>query len=911
MATSLSNLAGLYWQEGRYTEAEGLEQRALAIREKTFGPDHPEVATDLDNLAVLASDQGRYGDAEPLEERALAIRQKALGSDNLAVAKSLIEQAQLQVDQGRYAQAEPLYKRALAIRDQILGPDHPAVAATLNDLAILYRYEGRYAEAEPLHKRALAIDQQALGAEHPEVATDLNNLALLYADQGRYADAKAMYERALAIREKALGPNHADVATSLNNLAGLYVQEGHYADAEPLYKRALAIDEKTLGADHPDVATGLRNLAAVYREMNRYADAQPLLERAVTIRRKSFGPNHPEVADALAQLAETKQAQGDLRGARALFEQARQTMLAVRRVNAGLGEAGLRSLLKPLNAELVRYLELLGMIARDPQFDNGPTRASSDAFAVAEQIRGGPAQAAMAQSAARAAAGDPAIAALVRRVQDLSSQYVAAGKALDIQYSQPAGQQDAALIESLQKSYSQLDQSLAAASHELYGEFPRYAELVAPDPITIGEAQQLLRPDEAMVSYFTLDDRVLAWLLRPGREPAYRDRPIDRGALRAMVSRLRSSVVPPCDMVGEHCQVPPFDAADAYGFYALLLKPLESELAGTRHLIVVPDNALLPVPLAALITSADGAAYATLATNYKQGLAPSPKDLTELYPAIPWLLNAEYAINQLPSATALRMLRSSPPSGAPVSGAEPFLGIGDPALNPDCSNGRGIEMVNSCVPNAVAALCPLPGAGPELTTDAEALGADRRTELFTGSNATRSSVIDLNQSGRLGRAKIIAFATHALTAGKMEACTEPALVLTPITGQGDTALLRIEDILGFKLLNVQWVILSACGTGEAGENDEGLSGLVQAFFYAGAPSLLVSQWSVNDAATRQLMSSVLGYYGSRPGVSRADALREGMRHLLTSEARANQAYFAHPFAWASFFVAGEGEIGRQ
>ena len=77
-------------------------------------------------------------------------------------------------------------------------------------------------------------------------------------------------------------------------------------------------------------------------------------------------------------------------------------MLAVRRVNAGLGEAGLRSLLKPLNAELVRYLALLAAIARDP-LDNGQTRASADAFVVAEQIRGGPEQAAMAQSGARAA----------------------------------------------------------------------------------------------------------------------------------------------------------------------------------------------------------------------------------------------------------------------------------------------------------------------------------------------------------------------------------------------------------------------------------------------------------------------------------------------------------------------------
>jgi len=911
VAMSQSNLAGLYWQQGRYADAEQLEQRALEIREKTFGPDNPSVATSLDNLAVLQVDQGRYADAEHFEARALAIRQKALGADSLAVAKSLSEQAHLYEAQGRYAQAEPLYKRALKIHEKLLGPDHPMVAASLNDLAVLYRYEGRYVEAEPLHKRALAIDERALGAAHPEIATDLNNLALLRADQGHYAEAEPLYKRALAIREQSLGPDHPEVAASLGNLAGLYMQQGHYADAEPLYKRALAIDEQAFGPGHPEVATSLRNLAALYRDENRYNEAAPLLERAVAIRQKIFGRDHPDVAEALAQLAETKQAQGDLRGARELFERARQTMLAVRRVNAGLGEAGLRSLLKPLNAELARYLALLAAIARDPQLDNGQTPASADAFLVAEQIRGGPEQAAMAQAGARAASGDPAIAALVRRVQDLSSQYAAVGAQIDIQYSQPAKQQDPALIESLQRSYGQLNQSLAAATGELYRKFPRYGELVAPDPITADETQRLLRPGEALAGYYLVGDRLLAWLVRPGRALAYRDTPIDSSALSAMVSRLRASIVPPCDIASPHCEIPPFDAADAYGFYALLLKPLESELAGTHHLIVVPDNALLPVPFAALITSANGDAYETLAGEYKKGLAPSPRELSEVYPMVPWLLNAEFATNELPSATALRMLRTETPPAIVTASAEPFLGIGDPALQggADCGE-RGGAMINSCAANAVAQLCPLPGAGLELVTDAQALGADRASNLFTGLNATRSSVMDLNASGRLGNARVIAFATHALIAGHMETCTEPALVLTPARNQQDSGLLGVEDILGFKLIDVQWVILSACNTGAVGENGEGLSGLVRAFFYAGAPSLLVSQWAVDDAATKQLMSSVLRYYASHPQASRADALREGMRGLLTRNAEGNLAYFAHPFAWASFFIAGEGGAGQ-
>ena len=69
-----------YDNQGRYADAEPLYKRALAVREKTLGPDHPDVAQTLNNLALLYYNQGRYAEAEPLYKRALAIYEKALGS---------------------------------------------------------------------------------------------------------------------------------------------------------------------------------------------------------------------------------------------------------------------------------------------------------------------------------------------------------------------------------------------------------------------------------------------------------------------------------------------------------------------------------------------------------------------------------------------------------------------------------------------------------------------------------------------------------------------------------------------------------------------------------------------------------------------------------------------------------------
>src|SRR6266705_554827 len=75
------NVVDLY-NAGKYAEAVPLAQRALAIREKALGPDHPDVASLLNNLAELYRAQGRYADAEALFKRSLAIREKALGPDH-------------------------------------------------------------------------------------------------------------------------------------------------------------------------------------------------------------------------------------------------------------------------------------------------------------------------------------------------------------------------------------------------------------------------------------------------------------------------------------------------------------------------------------------------------------------------------------------------------------------------------------------------------------------------------------------------------------------------------------------------------------------------------------------------------------------------------------------------------------
>ncbi|MGW6931367.1 FxSxx-COOH system tetratricopeptide repeat protein, partial [Lentzea sp. NPDC054927] len=303
-------------------DAKPLYERALAINEAVYGPDHPSVAINLNSLGNALQDLGQPADAVPLLERALAINEAVYGPNHPSVATNLNSLGNALAVLGQPADAVPLLERALAINEAVYGPDHPSVAINLNDLGNALQDLGQPADAVPLLKRALAIDEAAYGPNHHEVASNLNDLGNVLCDLDQPEDARPLYERALAIDEATYGPNHYEVATNLNNLGNALHALGQPEDARPLYERALAIDEATYGPNHPNVAFNLIGLGGVLHDLGQPEDAVPLLERAVAVDEAAYGLNHPKVASDLAALAAVRVALGQFEEARLLYERA-------------------------------------------------------------------------------------------------------------------------------------------------------------------------------------------------------------------------------------------------------------------------------------------------------------------------------------------------------------------------------------------------------------------------------------------------------------------------------------------------------------------------------------------------------------------------------------------------------------
>jgi CHAT domain-containing protein/tetratricopeptide (TPR) repeat protein len=983
VAVAINNLATLYANQARYAEAEPLVRRALAIREKELGRDHPDVAVTLNNLASIERDLGRYEAAEPLYERSLEILERALGPDDRRVATALDNLGQLYREQGRYTDAATLFARAIGIAEKALGPDHHDVGIPINDLAGLYSDQGRYSDAEPLYKRALAITEKSIGPDHPGVGTALNNLAALYSEQGRYAEAEPLYKRALVITEKALGPDHLDASIRLNNLALLYQRERRYADAEPLYRRAIAIMEKTLGPDHLRTKTALNNLALLYDVQGRYADAEPLYDRALAIAEKALGPEHPSVGISLNNLGEVYRAEGRYADAERLYKRAlaidektlgpdhpdvdkllnnlailyfaqndwahaadywrASTGVIIRRTQRGMlvGEAMTGKRTSEAEQARPEFWGLVRVTHRLASDQRNATALSREMFQTAQWAQSSQAAQSLAQMSARGAKGDPQLATLARERQDLVAEWQKRDATRSAAVAQPPEKRDSTAEAANVARLAAIDGRIAEIDKRLAADFPDYAALASPTPMSVEDVQAALQPDEALVLFLDTPEwkrfrqETFVWVVTKTEARWVRSE-LGTPALSREVAALRCGLDDQA-WTGSRCsdllkvdykpeqdkgdKPLPFDLARAHALYKSLLGSVE-DLITDKRLLIVPSGPLTQLPFQVLVTERPKSEVAVNFSDFRN---------------VPWLIR-KHPITVLPSVSSLRALRAT--ASASRSG-EPYVGFGNPLLDGDpskypedtvaatlarekrCAQSQRIASVTGLRGGTRAAArstdglvrtadirrqAPLPETADELCDVARNLGVDPDTHLFFGVKATETEIKRLSAGGMLARYKIVHFATHGAVAGELASGSEPGLILTPPDNptEADDGYLTASEIAALKL-DADWVILSACNTAAGQANGaEALSGLARAFFYAGARSLLVTHWEVSSEAAVKLITKTVAEAKADPKIGRAGALRHSMLSLIDD----GKSYEAHPAFWAPFVLVGEGRAAR-
>jgi len=918
------NLAGdLHRRAGDLAGAERLIQRALSIQEAALGRSHPDVAVSLTGLGILQFEQGHYEQAEALYRRALAIRETALGKSHVDVAISLNNLGGLFLRQGSYRRAQEHYERALAIREAALGPSHPLVAQVLGNLGIVYGWEGRNERAEQAFERALEIREAALGPSHPDLADSLNNLGVHYVSQGRYDRAEAMYRRTLEIREAAYGKSHSLVSQTLSNLATLYEQVGQDDRARALYERALEIREATLGPSHPDVALVLNNLAALDTRQGRFDRALSGLQRALAIRESSFGASSPEVAETLHCQANLHVAQGAYDRAEPLYERA----LAIREATYGPSNPLVAEVLDKLAVLQLRRRRVAGatpLLMRSLAISEGRLRRDALHFSEAR----------LASFLKLLATNQQPLYALAREHPDdpevrrlaltslLAFQGRSVEQAADTSRSilQSLGPQDREVFDRLRELRTRLARLSLAGPDD--GEAPaayqqRLAKLAEEGDALEADLAKRSAPLRALVALppaAELVQRVADALPRNGalvEIAAFVDRPLNPKPGTPEIKlpaqpRYLAMALFPDGRTGAVDLGPaaPIDAAaatlrDALAeknervedaarkLYRLAFKPVRSLLGKTRKVYLSPDDQLSLIPFAALH---DGRGFLVDAFDFTY--LTSGRDL-------------------LPRPGA------GPRSSSVVVLADPAYGAA--TAQGQAAAGERSYRLDRFLAEQRAGLsgprwAPLPGTRQEAETIQALLP---QAQLFVGADASKDRLLHLASPGILhvathgffmadeaGRPGGRGIAEVGPTSGSIPRPADPLLrsgLVLAGAGAGGAAdlgnsLVTALELAGLDLWGTELVVLSACDTGRGDvRRGQGVYGLRRALVVAGAETVVVSLWKVDDEATKTMMERY--YRNLLAGQGRAEALKGAMLAL--------RATHPHPHFWAPFIAIGQ------
>ena len=891
---TLKRRISVLYRAGKYDEAIPLAREFTKRLGAKLGNTHPAYLAALHAFANLLIETNRPAEAIPVHRKIIAITEKKFGPNHMAVAAALHNLGSMLNGANRQSEAEPFLRRALAIVEKRLGRNHPTVATILNTLAVLLENTNRMAEGERLLRRALAIDQNSRRADDPIIALRLNTLVQFLQDTNRLAEAEPLLRRAIAIYEKNRKPNDPTLAIELNNLALLLEDLKRPGEAEPLLRRALAIDEKSRGHDDATTAVHRNNLAILLATRQRWRDA----------------------------LAEHRRASA--------------TWIAKARRHQGLRGSSARRILEENAFALALHAQAAWHAS------GGGPGGLEEGWRMAQWALRTKVGEAPAQMGARLAKGARPLARIVRQRQDLLRARNPANERLLASLAKG----NARSVARHRAALARLDRRIDGIDARLARDYPDYATIANPRPLSVAETQALLGPDEALVATLdmagkrTIAGETFVWVVTRD-EARWRRVELDTKALTERVWALRCGLDPSAWLgeMGATCQkllgldygladiqaarMPPFSVERAHALYNDLLAPF-ADLIRAKRLLVVASGPLTQLPFQVLVSA-----------------PPQPDAGAVAIADARWLIR-DHAIAVLPSVASLALLRRH---GDREHARKPFIGFGNPLLFGPSGKDRSALAAQVCPPDdarervadrRIAALAvipersglfrgaladvervrqlePLPETTGELCAVARSLGVSEKSLAFRvllANAATETTVKRLSTAGFLARYRVVHFATHGLVADEARQLTErgsagePGLVLTPPAraSKANDGLLSASEIAQLSL-NADWVVLSACNTAAGGApGAEALSGLASAFIYAGARSLLVTHWAIWSGAAVRLTTRTFAARRRDPALSRPEALRRAILSVI--DEAGDDPRKAHPNYWAPFVLLG-------
>ena len=899
-AIALTGLAQCYQKEKNFARSDSVYQLVLSHYQSGRLNRDDQFVSTLVNYASTLQDQGKWREAISLVSQASdqVKKSKGSGSENFALlmsdlsmlnlkmgfrerAKQELDSAELYYDSGKkkstepygllllnkgryfqvigdYQQAEQNLRKGAELLEKVSGDASELYAYGINSLALYYQTMGNFGEAEPLLKKALAIRETTNGKVNSEYATVLQNLAALYQLQENYAKAEPLLQEANKIDQEILGTNHPQYLVSLQNLATLYQKKKELDKAAFMMETVRSLTEKTLGKSHPSYATVISNLASLYQDQGKYAQAESFWQESVNLRQSLLGEDHPDYARSLYGLAGVYFATGKLEQAGPYFSK----------------------VVEKYEKQIVNYFGAMSEKEKGAFYNRiQPVFESFQDFCVqrlAKQSGEGIAERLYdlqlstkaillnASNKVRNAimtSGDVELQKMFQHWQQTKEELV--------RYYSFTTEERARLKIDLAKVEEQAN-DLEKKLSERSAQFGNIGKKI----ITWKDVQASLKPNETAIEIirvkkkFVTDSVYYAALVlnSESTKPKLLIWPEGSKLETRWYRYLRNMIK--------------FQQHDTLSFKHIWA-PLLRELPTSQTLYISCDGVFNKINLNCIQNPANG--RYTL-DEYNIRLVSNTRELTEAHPSM-----------KNPSAQAsifgyadFNLPGSNLASVAVTSGGKRASRFG--------FQGEEIPM--------------LPATKKEVTLLNDLLSTKSwKIDAFMLQDASEENLKKVNNP------QVLHIATHGFflndvdLSDELESNEESQLVKNPLFRSGillagagvqqnsspEDGVLTAYEAMNLALDNTELVALSACETG-LGEvrNGEGVYGLQRSFLVAGARTVIMSLWQVDDDATQELMSSFYTKWIS--GVDKFQAFRAAQLEIKEK--------YTLPFYWGAFVLIG-------
>lgn len=850
LINSLGTLGALYVRILRYDLAEQASLRALdyitaSSNRNSIQYQYGE-AVATNNLGSIAAWQGKDADALRYFERTVDLygqMDKEYGGYQPAVLDGMSSLGKVYYNIGDYRKALGYYSDVLMAAEK--NGFRNVEQAVLSDMGLLYMDQADFETATQFFAKSLKLANE-VGDRETEI-TATCNLGVANERQGKYEPAVQFFRGCLQQARRANMPKF-DIP-ALEGLATVYRRKGQYKLALETYDNALQAATKS--GDKLRQAELAWWKAGTYYDLAEYEQALRLSSRAGELAEEIHESNYSYLALTLS--GKSRLALGQYEAARVSLQGAIEKVEQIRsRVG---GQEQQRAFFFGRKTE--PYYLMVDLLVRE----NRP----EEALEFAEKARSralldliGNAKFDIARNMSPAEKEEE---------QKLNGQLATLNTQLYRAYQQ--NEPDVRRIDSLKAHLETARLDYDSFMDRLFVMHPEMrADRGQAAPFSIGDAKFVLgSPDASVVEFEVLENKVYVFILTLG----------DKGEVRVNAYPV---VVSKKAMTGTIQQFRDQITNNSLGIekpsseiFQLLLGSAAPVIKNKKTLIFVPDDVLWDLPFQAL------------------------KDGDGHY------LIEDHAVFYAPSLTALREMKqrqlAGPATvGAPAADDKPgpdpaltLLAFGNPALSSTTvAHVRAIERN--------VRLGPLPAAKREVETLGTLYGASR-SEVFVGSQASEDKA-----KAEMARFRILHFATHGIMDGTNPLYSHIVLSQTT-TDSTEDGLLEAREIMNMNL-NADIAVLSACETARGRiSSGEGVIGMSWAFFVAGCPTTVVSQWSVESNSTAKLMidfhRALLSLNKNSDHVrGSAEALRQAALTMLHTPG------YDHPLFWAGFIVIGNG-----